>query len=508
MSRIMQSQKIFLVWRVKRFIVVNNMSLFKKISCISAFTIIATFRVCASEDTIEKLKAQLAEVTAEENKALAKAEALVAVTEEREVEFIRLKGLSKALDNQLAALTAPAKKEMTESEKEELDLAKKREDLIQSAADRIVLLHHEDELHGTAFLCDNGGEVQIFTAASNISGYRDITVTGIDKSKYLYSTELSCPVGADIIGLSPERNDLPYFELASIEDELAIGDPVVVILVDSKTNEVKGIGGDIRGIGPDTWELNAELKPEMNGAPVLSLESGKVIGIVAPQVAGVSDDWAIGTRHEGSRKFASRIDKIKEWRSVKLDRFTKEANYIQKMNDKTRLAWLAHMLVEHNYRRSYRRRLYLDEPQYVRDDRLSPEEQKKRRDEYQKKIEEYRQKARSEREKARSERESIMKEAEERASEIQIKRVNAWLKKASAYRATTDRGNISKLDNRGFMQRNLANIYGTMARELEDHKGDLTNQFTPYHAKQYQSAQAWRKAGIETLTSYRNKLKN
>ena len=129
----------------------NNMSLFKKISCISAFTIIATFRVCASEDTIEKLKAQLAEVIAEENKALAKAEALVAVTEQREIEFIRLEALSTALDNQLAALAAPAKKEMTESEKEDLDLTQKREDLVQSAADRIVLLHHEDELHGTAF---------------------------------------------------------------------------------------------------------------------------------------------------------------------------------------------------------------------------------------------------------------------------------------------------------------------------------------------------------------------
>ena len=477
------------------------MSLFKKISCISALTIIASFRVCASEDTIEKLKVQLAEVIAEENKALAKAEALVAVTEQREIEFIRLEALSTALDNQLAALAAPAKKEMSESEKEELDLTQKREDLIQSAADRIVLLHHEDELHGTAFLCDNEGEVQIFTAASNISGYRNITVTGIDKSDYLYSKELSCPVGADIIGLDPERKDLPYFELASIEDELSIGDQVVVILVDSETNEVKGIGGDIRGIGPDTWELNAELKPEMSGAPVLSLESGKVIGIVAPQVAGVSDDWAIGTRHEGSRKFASRIDKIKEWQSVELDRFTKEASYIQKINDKTRLAWLAHMLVEHNYSRKYKRRFDLNEPQYEQDDSLSPEEQKKRSDEHHKEMEEYRQKV-------RSERESVKKEAKKRASEIQIKRVNAWLKKYSDYRAAGGRGNLSKLDNGESMQRNLASIYGVMARELEDNKGDLSKQFTPYHAKQYQLAQTWRKAGIETLTSFQNKLKN
>ena len=479
----------------------NNMSLFKKISCISAFTIITTFRVCASEEAIEKLKAQLAEVIAEENKALAKAEALVAVTEQREIEFIRLEALSTALDNQLAALAAPAKKEMTESEKEELDLTQKREDLIQSAADRIVLLHHEDELHGTAFLCDNEGEVQIFTAASNISGYRNITVTGIDKSDYLYSTELSCPVDADIIGLDPERKDLPYFELASIEDELSIGDQVVVILVDSETNEVKGIGGDIRGIGPDTWELNAELKPEMSGAPVLSLESGKVIGIVAPQVAGVSDDWAIGTRHEGSRKFAARIDKIKEWQSVELDRFTKEASYIQKINDKTRLAWLAHMLVEHNYSHKYKRRFDLDAPQYERDDSLSPEEQKKRRGEYHKKVEEYRQKV-------QSERESVHRESKKRAAEIQIKRVNAWLKKYSDYRATGGRGNLSKLDNGESMQRNLASIYGVMARELEDNKGDLSKQFTPYHAKQYQLAQTWRKAGIETLTSFQNKLKN
>jgi len=177
--------------------------------------------------------------------------------------------------------------------------------------------------------------------------------------------------------------------LASIEDELSIGDQVVVILVDSETNEVKGIGGDIRGIGPDTWELNAELKPEMSGAPVLSLESGKVIGIVAPQVAGVSDDWAIGTR----------------------DRFTKEASYIQKINDKTRLAWLAHMLVEHNYSRKYKRRFDLNEPQYEQDDSLSPEEQKKRSDEHHKEMEEYRQKV-------RSERESVKKEAKKRGEYI------------------------------------------------------------------------------------------
>ena len=146
-------------------------------------------------------------------------------------------------------------------------------------------------------------------------------------------------------------------------------------------------------------------------------------------MAGVSDDWAIGTRHEGSRKFASRIDKIKEWQSVELDRFTKEASYIQKINDKTRLAWLAHMLVEHNYSRKYKRRFDLNEPQYEQDDSLSPEEQKKRSDEHHKEMEEYRQKV-------RSERESVKKEAKKRASEIQIKRVNAWLKKYSDYRAT------------------------------------------------------------------------
>ena len=116
-------------------------------------------------------------------------------------------------------------------------------------------------------------------------------------------------------------------------------------------------------------------------------------------------------------------------------------------------------------------------------------------------MEEYRQKV-------RSERESVKKEAKKRASEIQIKRVNAWLKKYSDYRATGGRGNLSKLDNGESMQRNLASIYGVMARELEDNKGDLSKQFTPYHAKQYQLAQTWRKAGIETLTSFQNKLKN
>ena len=216
--------------------------------------------------------------------------------------------------------------------------------MIARSAEWMVILSGKDGSPGAAFLAPQDGKVRIFVSAQWLDKNPRPSVTKLDQSPLTVSEALVCPVGVDLVCLHPAAGT-SHFELADTTEKPVVGARVVVILVDPETKQVKGVGGAIRGIGPDTLELDANLTPEMTGAPVLALDSGRVIGVVAPQIAGVADDWAVGTRHEGSRNFATRIDRIQEWKTSDLARFANEATYIAGINRRTRIAWLAHMLV-------------------------------------------------------------------------------------------------------------------------------------------------------------------
>jgi hypothetical protein len=277
--------------------------------------------------------------------------------------------------------------------------------------------------------------------------------------------------------------------------------------VDPKTKQLKGVGGSIRGIGPDTLELDANLTPEMTGAPVLALESGVVIGIVAPQIAGVADAWAIGTRHQGIRNFAARIDRIKEWKTIDLGRFANEAAYIDGINKRTRIAWLAHMLVEH--RLASTRNNFGAPPGMPPRDLMpgmsverkhgeSIEDYEKRRKSEREEYEKKREEDKKERERVQQFLGAVRKEARENAANPHIARVTSWLSEPSKLRGGQP-GSADHSDR-------LAGIYRSILTDLKKQEPDLSDHMTWYHQQQYRISQVNRSEGIRVIAENANRV--
>lgn len=385
--------------------------------------------------------------------------------------------------------TGPASTAETAPAWETASYLQKEHELVASSARRVVVLAGKDGSAHAAFFAPQEGNIRIFVSAQWLDKNPKPSVTNLDGSPLPVSEELGCPVGVDLICLHPETADLPHFELAANTEKPAVGARVVVIVVNPKTKRVKGVGGSIRGIGPDTLELDADLTPEMTGAPVLSLNSGRVIGVVAPQIAGVADEWAIGTRHQGNRNFAARIDRIKEWKTSDLGRFANEAAYIDGINQRTRIAWLAHMLVaindSHGTARGFDPGI---PPQGMQSGMSDSRGVGESAEEYEK-----RRKAETEeRERGRQLVATVRKEAKENAGNPHIVRVTSWLNDSTIWR--------------GDQRDRLASIYRSILTDLKKQEPDLSGHMTWYHQQQYRIAQGNRSEGIRVIGENANSV--
>ena len=79
---------------------------------------------------------------------------------------------------------------------------------------------------------------------------------------------------------------------------------------------ITALGGKIIGVGPSLIEISAEFVQGNSGSPVLTLD-GKVVGIATFAVNGAeSENWVkSGTRFDGVRRFALRLDNI-HWEAI------------------------------------------------------------------------------------------------------------------------------------------------------------------------------------------------
>ena len=288
----------------------------------------------------------------------------------------------------------------------------------------------------------------------------------------------------------PTATGLPYFELAGENEILEVGARVIVVVADTGTKEVTGVSGSIRGIGPDNFELDANLESHMSGAPVLDVNSGKVIGIVAPQVAGVAEEWAVGTRHQDSRNFAARLDQINVWKTSDRGRFAKEAAYIERINEKTRLAWLAHMLLE----------VEVDLAMMQRDAKGRPSPVPGQTDEgsQDRRVRFWASPRRNEEmDRLRKLKESLMNDAKKNASTPHLRAMINWINDFA----------VAKDDARRYeLNARLPNIYRLIGTDLQKEETDLSAHLTEYHQQQYRKAMRWRSDGLGVILKHANSV--
>jgi flagellin-specific chaperone FliS len=376
--------------------------------------------------------------------------------------------------------------------------AQREDELISECAGRIAILQGKDGKTGTAFFVPQEGKSRIFASAPWVAGNGSFTLSDIYGNPIPFAQQYSAPVGFDLLGLHPVKEELPAFDVAANNEIPAVGARILVVVVDAQSKGLAGVGGAIRGIGPDTLEIDAELTPEMSGAPILALDSGKVIGIVAEQVSGVANDWALGTRHEGSRNFAVRLDRIKDWETGDFARFAKEAAYVTKIQDKVRIASIAHLLLESE-------RWLTINPTSPRMQTLGSQMmQGETYEQYRERTKEMHENRRqasqgwaNEHRRMTNQRQAASRDADKHASDPHIIRARAWIKELQV---------AGKLEPGGNLDRNLAFIYRTMLSDLTKREPDPSAHLGSYHRKQYRSVVANRDEGIKILTAEANRL--
>ena len=308
--------------------------------------------------------------------------------------------------------------------------------------------------------------------------------------------DFTCPAGIELLGLIPESADMPHFEVIAEEEIPAVGDRILIVAVDGKSKGLSGIGGNIRGIGPDNMEIDANLTAEMSGAPVLSLRDGKVIGIVAHQLSGIANDWALGTRHEAGRNFVLRLDHMKEWQSGDLARFAKEEAYVRRITARTRVASAAQLMLECEVWLAVNRR-----PPYLSASRPAPGEDqteffKRRREESDSlagRVKDW--------QLQRQRMQTLNKEALEQAAELEsdplIRKAQAWIKELGA---------AGKLEPGGDLDQKLTGIYRHILVDLKKKEPDLSAHLNQYHKEQYRLAVEDREEGIHTIEARINRV--
>lgn len=414
--------------------------------------------------------------SAEQTEARDEVTALEGRLKEKEQQAILLRARLASLNKQLADLSFQLPEPEVVSPEKEAHFKQRTDELVATSVKRVVILTGKNGIIGSGFVGQQEGATKVYASAPLIAANPGISAEALDGTKLPIGTDLSCPEGVDLACLQPtDPSQLSRFDLVAAAELPQVGDQVVIILVNRETRKLTGTRGKIRGIGPDTWELDVDFSPDMSDAPVLSLETGKVVGIVSPQVAGVSENWAVGTRHEAGRSFAARLDRVEKWQTHDIGRFVKEAEYVERINHKTRLAWAAHLLIGP------------EPPPVLRNTRppvgneRTPDEQKKFAEEMAK---------------ARKMKEQVSRFAKQHAAEITIQRAQSWV---------ADRSKPQQ-SGPGDLQSRRANIYRQMRTDLEDKAGDISAQLSWYHSKQLQSALEWRREVVGVMAENSNRL--
>jgi serine protease Do len=303
-------------------------------SVIAAFLFVPL--LCAQSDAAGK-----GVLTQSHKTLLAKKEAELASqqasVDEAKTKLALIREKIKKQDSLINDLTAAL--EEKEKAQKEADSGKSLPAGFLSAVTPRIVIIEGNKGNGTGFLCESGGEVWVYTAAHVLSGNTTISVRDSTGRTYRDFEYVECAEGVDLVRLKPKDASFKGLEIVSATEAPAVDDLIVAVGNSLGTGSLSGEPGRILSIGDDMWELDAEIIPGNSGGPVLSLDTGKVVGIVTHLIIyskGVKDK---PNASKQVKRYAARLDKEWEWRKMPIARFVKEWQHIETMERDSSIAW-------------------------------------------------------------------------------------------------------------------------------------------------------------------------
>jgi hypothetical protein len=221
-------------------------------------------------------------------------------------------------------------------------------DFVQGHTDAFVIVKGA-EGSGSGFMCRAGDKTYLY---SNVH-----VVAGIDKLVFTRLGNVTVTPGAaeaaggpDIVRYAmPSGVGHPLELMTDVDNNVRIGDAVVVQGNSGGGGVVTSLKGEVRGIGPDRIEVTAEFIPGNSGSPIIHVKSGKVIGIAtyltrrfdefAPKSESTPPPSGSSNRpKEGAvvvRRFGYRIDTVQRWEPVNWPVFRAEARQMAQVTQLT-----------------------------------------------------------------------------------------------------------------------------------------------------------------------------
>jgi S1-C subfamily serine protease len=164
---------------------------------------------------------------------------------------------------------------------------------------------------GSAFIANMKGRKVLITNAHVMAAIKSPTFELLDRTP-LREGAASAAVGHDLIAMVVVEGGVAGIPvLEEMDNEIAIGDAIVVLGNAQGGGVVNSLHGELTGIGPDRLEINSLIEPGNSGSPIVHLRTGKVIG-----VATCIRLDSLLSGGEKLRRFGFRLDNVKTWQRI------------------------------------------------------------------------------------------------------------------------------------------------------------------------------------------------
>ncbi len=189
---------------------------------------------------------------------------------------------------------------------------------------------------GSGFVCTLAREKCLVTSNHVLIANRAPKYTLLDGTPIAVGAAYSA-VDHDVLSFLVTAGGKPVDVLQNIDQNVLVGDEVLVLRTAPGQGVVKAIPGTVLGIGPNLVEVNAPFGGGDSGSPIIQKKTGKVIGVAA-QIAEKAPqaDGADRPPRRVVKRFAYRLDSIRQWQPVSWPQFYNECDKMDKIYGVTR----------------------------------------------------------------------------------------------------------------------------------------------------------------------------
>jgi hypothetical protein len=185
---------------------------------------------------------------------------------------------------------------------------------------------------GIGFICGAGDTAKFLTNTHVIADVPDATVTRMDGAAVIPgSAEVAAGRDVALIDL-PKTPDHALEVITDFDNNVHVGDAVVILGNSEGGGGVTRIDGKIVGIGADRVEVSAEFVPADSGSPIIHAKTGQVIGIAAYPSKRYDDTFGGKSGTAPAPRFGYRIDNVATWERVDWNDFRSDAALMRQIS--------------------------------------------------------------------------------------------------------------------------------------------------------------------------------